>query len=210
MNCFRIEANNFSEDFFEKGYFLVPNSLTLENKQFLKIKELSESSKYKKVSIGDTLEETDIYVSRILEDKAGFTPEVASKNNHIEVSRVLDKSYLLFFLKNILKKNIRARRIQFNLMKKGAFLSRHIDIESNPSYVASVLIYCKGGFSGGELVIYGLNGEKQKVKPKNNQIIILNPEFAHEVLPVLENERLVLALFLSENIGINKRGEAVH
>ncbi len=183
--------------------------LTKEEVEFI-----STATKYfplEHILIGDAGESNNCKVGRLIEDH----PQSLPKQVNIELSEPILKLYRTdkakkFFAKFLIKESPQiARRCQFNLLGTGAFVGRHLDIDSNPDYQLATVLQLGNNFEGGEFVVYpskeSSENEAQIIKPEYGSMVISNARYEHEVKRVSKGERLSFVTFISNDIGNNKR-----
>ena len=95
------------------------------------------------------------------------------------------------------------------LLGIGAFVGRHLDIDSNPDYQLATVLQLRNVFEGGEFVVYpskeSSENEAQIIKPEYGSMVVSNARYEHEVKRVTKGERLSFVTFISNDIGDNKR-----
>jgi len=101
------------------------------------------------------------------------------------------------------------RRCQFNLLDAGAFVGRHLDIDSNPDYQIASVLQLGSSFKGGEFAVYESTNSKltdaQIIRPEFGSITISFCSREHEVLPVSMGRRTSFVAFVSSYTGNNRR-----
>ena len=107
------------------------------------------------------------------------------------------------------EKELYIRRVQVNKMYKDSFIGYHLDVDSNPDYLAAVVIQIGAEFEGGDYVVYKNKEDKKPnvFKPFYQSMIISNCLRPHEVTKVVSGERISLVFFLCSHDGNNKRVE---
>ena len=157
------------------------------------------------ISIGDAGEKNNLLVGRFMTDIE--KPEVVQNPYSEKVISILTEKKLMNFLKKILdaKQEIFLRRIQFNQIDKDCFVGYHLDIDSNPDYIAAVVIQFSDLYKGGIYRVYQNDGNFSDFKSGYGDIIISNCNYAHEVTKVTEGERKSLVFFVSYSGAENKR-----
>ena len=94
-------------------------------------------------------------------------------------------------------------------MRKNEFVGYHLDIDSNPDYLAAVVIQFASDFTGGDYIVYknGENKEKKNIRysPKFQTMSISNCEYPHEVSRIERGTRISLVFFLCSHYGKNTR-----
>ena len=111
-------------------------------------------------------------------------------------------------VKKIIKTNkkLYLRRAQFNEISKNCFVGYHLDVDSNPEYIAACVIQLGSDFKGGLYRVYQKKSKKYfDYAPTKGSLIISNCLFPHEVTKVKSGKRESLVFFVSYNKGLNKR-----
>ena len=106
------------------------------------------------VEIGDAGEPNFLSVGRFMHDKE--KPEMANNPYSKKVLDILNKVEVKEFVKKIIdtNKNIYIRRAQFNEISKNCFVGYHLDIDSNPDYIAACVIQLGNNYEGGLYRVY--------------------------------------------------------
>ena len=98
------------------------------------------------------------------------------------------------------------RRVQFNEIGKNCFVGHHLDIDSNPDYIAACVIQLGSKFKGGLYRVYQKKSKKYNdYAPSKGSLIISNCLYPHEVTKVKSGKRCSLVFFVSHKKGLNKR-----
>ena len=83
----------------------------------------------------------------------------------------------------------------------------HLDVDSNPDYIAACVIQLGTNFKGGKYRVY--NKKNKKIffdyPPTLGSLIVSNCHYPHEVTKVKSGKRGSLVFFVSFNNGLNKR-----
>ena len=66
------------------------------------------------------------------------------------------------------EKELYIRRVQVNKMCQDSFIGYHLDVDSNPDYLAAVVIQIGAEFEGGDYVVYKNKEEHQYLKHLKN------------------------------------------
>lgn len=163
------------------------------------------------ITIGDAGEINNCKVGRLVEDHPQTTPKQVNKQFSSKILKLFQtdasKKFFKRFLKNEDPQII--RRCQFNLLKKGAFVGRHLDIDSNPDYQIASVLQLGSKFKGGEFVVYPTKEsniqDAQIIKPEYGSMTISFCKVEHEVKPVESGLRTSFVTFISNDDGKNKR-----
>ena len=198
------------KEYQEKGTVLFDlKSSFFRNIDFETLKDASENIPYETVHIGDAGEENKVEVGRFMTDVD--KPEVVNNQYSKKVLNILnDINYKKIFGEIIsYEKELYVRRVQVNKMYKNSFIGYHLDVDSNPDYLAAVVIQIGAEFEGGDYVVYTSKEDKNPnvFKPFYESMIISNCLRPHEVTKVVSGERISLVFFLCSHDGNNKRVE---
>ncbi len=113
------------------------------------------------------------------------------------------------FYKKILKidqnEKIYLRRVQINEINKGCFVGYHLDIDSNPDYLAAIVIQIGKKFTGGKYRVYQSKKKYIDYIPHHKSMIISNCNYPHEVTKVTSGMRKSLVYFISKHNKKNRR-----
>ena len=200
----------YSQKYKDNGTVMIP--LDNETNPF-KINDLSLLDNYCKdvkkefIKIGDAGEKNHLLVGRFITDIK--KPEIVKNKYSKKVISILKKKKIISFIKKIIKtkKNLYLRRVQFNEISKNCFVGYHLDVDSNPEYVAACVIQLGSNFKGGLYRVYKNKKTKNfyDYEPSKGSLIISNCLNPHEVTKVKSGKRRSLVFFVSFKKGINKR-----
>jgi hypothetical protein len=198
------------KEYQEKGTVLFDlKSSFFRNIDFETLKDASENIPYETVHIGDAGEENKVEVGRFMTDVD--KPEVVNNEYSKKVLNILnDINYKKIFGEIIsYEKELYVRRVQVNKMYKNSFIGYHLDVDSNPDYLAAVVIQIGAEFEGGDYVVYTSKEDKNPnvFKPFYESMIISNCLRPHEVTKIVSGERISLVFFLCSHDGNNKRAK---
>ena len=185
--------------------FNLKNSF-FSNQDFLEVEKLINQLPYEYVSTGDAGEDNSVEVGRLMTDVDN--PTVVNKAISEKALDILNKSEHVNFYKNIVGKDVLyLRRAQVNKMHKNSFVGYHLDVDSNPDYLAAVVIQYGKVFSGGDYVVYQDKEDKIGLcySPQYQSMIISNCNYPHEVTKVLNGTRTSLVFFLCSHKDENPR-----
>tara|TARA_B100000579_G_C22761294_1_gene819098 strand:- start:232 stop:846 length:615 start_codon:yes stop_codon:yes gene_type:complete len=163
------------------------------------------------ITLGDAGEINNCQVGRLMEDQPESLPQIVNSSFSEPILDIFSskkaKDFFAKYLDNHSPQII--RRSQFNLLGKGSFVGRHLDIDSNPDYQIAVVLQLGSSYTGGEFVVYPSKKatikEAQIIKPEFGSITISFCSSEHEVLMVKSGIRISFVNFISNYIGINKR-----
>ena len=184
----------------EKSFFL--------GDEFKNLEELLAKLPYEYVSTGDAGEDNSVEVGRLMTDIKN--PKVVNESISNLALEILNKDEHLNFYKKLLNRNeLYLRRVQVNKMHKDAFVGYHLDVDSNPDYLAAVVIQIGAEFEGGDYVVYTNKDDKNPnvFKPFYESMIISNCLRPHEVTKIVSGERISLVFFLCSHDGNNRRNK---
>lgn len=163
---------------------------------------------WEKILIGDADERNDLLVGRFMTDidipRYVNTP-LSSRLEDI----VCNDALWSFFSELFEGEAFYLRRMQVNKMREDSFIGLHLDIDSNPDYLYSIVLQLGQNFSGGEFTVYNSDGiVSDKIQPALGSVIISDCTFAHEVNTVLKGDRISLVFFVSKHADKNRRVRA--
>ena len=206
-----IEKNysNLIKDYSKKGTIMVPfndRHNPISNDDFYNLKKYCSKVEKEFIKIGDAGEKNHLLVGRFITDVK--KPVVVKNKYSKKVISILKKKKLINFIKKIIKtnKNLHLRRAQFNEISKNCFVGYHLDIDSNPEYIAACVIQLGSNFKGGLYRVYQKRSKKfYDYAPSKGSLIISNCLYPHEVTKVKSGKRGSLVFFVSYKKGLNKR-----
>lgn len=207
-----MQKENYSslvKNYEKKGTIMVPFSSSqnpLSDIDFSKLKNYCSNVEKEFIEIGDAGEKNHLLVGRFITDVK--KPKIVKNKYSKKVISILKKKKLVNFIKKILKtkKNIHLRRVQFNEIGKNCFVGYHLDIDSNPDYIAACVIQLGSKFKGGIYRVYQKKSKKfYDYAPSKGSLIISNCLYPHEVTKVKSGKRGSLVFFVSYKKGLNKR-----
>ncbi len=204
--------NNFSNlkkryDKYGTVMFDLSNSFFIQD-DFIKLEELIAKLPYEYVSTGDAGEDNSVEVGRLMTDIKN--PKIVNESISKLALDILNQEEHLKFYKKLLNKNeIYLRRAQVNKMHKGSFVGYHLDIDSNPDYLAAVVVQFGKNFKGGDYIVY--EDKKDDVglcySPFYQSMIISNCKYPHEVSKIVNGTRVSLVYFLCAHKDENLRNK---
>ena len=165
------------------------------------------------ITIGDAGEINNCKVGRLMEDHPESHPKVLNESLSqpiLELFKTIKaKKFFSKYLCSDSQQTI--RRSQFNLLGKGSFVGRHLDIDSNPNYQIAAVLQLGSKFTGGEFIVYPSLGAKlndaQVINPEYGSITISFCKSEHEVAVVKSGVRTSFVNFISTYSGKNKRSK---
>ena len=201
---------NIRNSYEDKGTILVnleDNINPFSKEDIDKLNEYCEKVDKEFVKIGDAGESNHLSVGRFMHDKE--KPELANNPYASKVLEILSKQQVKKFIKGVINsdKEIFIRRAQYNEITKNCFVGYHLDVDSNPDYIAACVIQLGTKYEGGLYRVY--NKERKDVfndfKSSFGSLIISNCHYPHEVTKVEDGKRKSLVFFVSYHNGLNKR-----
>lgn len=204
------EPHLLKEEYDKKGTVLfdLKNSF-FQNIDFETLKQASENISYETVHIGDAGEKNKVEVGRFMTDVE--KPEIVSNEYSQKVLNILNNTNYKKIFGEIIsyEKELYVRRVQVNKMHKDSFIGYHLDVDSNPDYLAAAVVQIGAEFEGGDYVVYKNKDDKYPnvFKPFYQSMIISNCLRPHEVTKITSGERISLVFFLCSHDGENKRAK---
>ena len=187
--------------YIEKGF------TPFNDEQYLKISEYCNNVEKEFVKVGDADEPNHVNVGRFMTDIK--KPEVVDNLYSRKLIDILWSKNIKSYIKFIVNTNdeIYLRRIQYNQINKDCFVGYHLDIDSNPDYLAACVLQLGKNFDGGLYRVYNKNNKKSFIdyKPDYGSLLISDCQYPHEVTKVTDGERGSLVFFVSKNPDLNKR-----
>ena len=184
----------------------------LELKEFEKIQKILDKFPLEDITVGDAGEINNCQVGRLVEDHPSSYPKLVNKEYADKVLKIIFNDNCKSFLKKIIPeftdKELFVRRCQFNILKKGSFVGKHLDVDSNPDYRAAVVFQLGSKFSGGNFDVYENMDSKdpiQEIAPSYGSICISDSRFPHAVREVNSGVRTSLVMFVCTYAGKNRR-----
>ena len=204
------KPHHLKKEYQEKGSVLFDLKGSFFNdKDFETLKDASENISYETVHIGDAGEENKVEVGRFMTDVD--KPELVNNEYSKKVLNILNNIKYKKIFKEIIsyEKELYVRRVQVNKMHKDSFIGYHLDVDSNPDYLAAVVIQIGAEFKGGDYVVYTNKDDKNPnvFKPFYESMIISNCFRPHEVTKIVSGERISLVFFLCSHDGNNRRNK---
>ena len=89
-------------------------------------------------------------------------PKLVNRKYSEEIFKIINSNEVLGFIKHVINYDgdLYVRRIQFNKIEKGCFIGYHLDIDSNPDYLAAGVIQFGDSYEGGLYRIYKPNSKE--------------------------------------------------
>ena len=138
-------------------------------------------------------------------------PEKVNNNFSEKVIKILSSKKVINFIKKICNCNdeIFIRRVQYNEITENCFVGYHLDKDSNPDYLAAIVLQLGVNFNGGLYRVYNKFNKKNYIdyKPNYGSLLISDCEYPHEVTKVESGKRGSLVFFVSKNNGKNPRNK---
>ena len=196
------------KSYLDKGTIMLPFKSSInpiDQKDFLKLKEYCDEVDKEFIEIGDAGEKNHLLVGRFMTDVK--KPAIVKNKYSKKVIAILQKKRVINFLKILLNtsKNLHIRRVQFNQIEKNCFVGYHLDVDSNPNYIAACVIQLGSNFKGGLYRVYQKNKKYFDYSPSKGSFIVSNCHYPHEVTKVKNGKRGSLVFFVSYDNGKNRR-----
>ena len=200
--------NEHKKNYASKGTAYIEESLTPFNtNQFMNISEYCHKVEKEFVTVGDADEPNYLYVGRFMTDIK--KPEIVKNSYSKKLIETLWSEDIKSYIKYItnVEDEIYLRRMQYNEISKDCFVGYHLDIDSNPDYLAACVIQLGKDFDGGLYRVYNKNDKSLYIDYKADfgSLIISDCNFPHEVTKITNGKRGSLVFFISKNPGLNKR-----
>lgn len=204
-----MSSVNFNNsEYINKGTTLVPfgninNPLSEED--INKLVTYCEGVDKEFVTTGDAGEENFVHVGRFMTDVK--KPEIVKNEYSQKVIDVLSQPKIKNYISKTVgaSKEIFYRRIQFNQIDQNCFVGYHLDIDSNPDYLAACVIQLGKEYKGGIYRVYQKDKSFRDFNAEYGSLIISNCEYPHEVTKVTKGNRKSLVFFISYSNGKNLR-----
>ncbi|TVT85184.1 2OG-Fe(II) oxygenase [Pseudomonas sp. H3(2019)] len=163
---------------------------------------------WEKILIGDADEKNDLLVARFMTDVD--IPRYVNTPLSTQLKDVVCNEAIWGFFSELFGgEAFYLRRMQVNKMREDSFIGLHLDRDSNPDYLYSVVLQLGQNFSGGEFTVYNSDGVvSKKIQPALSSVIISDCNFRHEVNTVREGDRISLVFFVSKHADKNRRVRA--
>lgn len=157
------------------------------------------------VLIGDADEPNNVDVARFIIDVE--QPQVVNDDYTNALFPVVCNPRVMAFFRQLAgNDDIYIRRMQVNKLHKNSFIGKHIDCDSNPDYLFSVVLQLGEGFSGGEFVVYSPEEKLvNEIVPARYSVAINDCRYPHEVKTVTDGVRVSLVYFISKYPHENRR-----
>ncbi|MCU1751842.1 2OG-Fe(II) oxygenase [Pseudomonas sp. 6D_7.1_Bac1] len=202
---------NIAHDLKKNGVaYIQPGNLFYTDEDWQQINAIinHQDLPWEKILIGDADERNDLLVARFMTDID--IPRYVNTPLSTQLKGVVCNEAIWNFFSELLDgEDFYLRRMQVNKMREDSFIGRHLDIDSNPDYLYSVVLQLGQNFSGGEFTVYNSSGVvSDKIQPALGSVIISDCTFAHEVNTVLQGDRISLVFFVSKHADKNRRVRA--
>ena len=177
---------------------------TLSHGDFDKLDALTSADclPYETVELGDAGEPNLVKVGRIMTDVR--TPQLVNRPFSDQIRGILGKSSLARLMRKLLGAELIIRRAQVNLMDQvGSFVGKHLDTDSNPSYIVAVVLQFDEQYEGGDYRVYG--EQPTEIHLPYRGIVLSRCDIPHEVTPLVSGSRKSLVYFVTSSLGLNPR-----
>ncbi len=201
-------SKNFMQLYKKNGTCYIDHkNVPFSDEELKHLEKMCEDVPKEFVEIGDAGEPNHLSVGRFQTDIK--KPKVVNKKFAESVMSILEKQNILSYIKNILGtgEKLFIRRVQFNEIEQNCFIGYHLDIDSNPDYLAACVIQFGSNYDGGYYRVYKPENKKEFIDYKCNRysLIISNCLYPHEVTKVLKGSRKSLVFFVSNHFKENRR-----
>ena len=189
---------NVHQQFEEQGTLLFNDiEFPLTSAEWQYIENIIDDVEYEHIVGGDAGEGHSVWVSRFYND---VEKPVALHPRAKEISDIIMSSKM----KNLYKKifgtgELCLRRCQVNLLNEGDYIGLHVDQDSNPDYLATVVLHFDSGYRGGEFITRDKQRGDHSYSPYKRAALVNDCSIPHEVKAVESGQRKTLACFLSTN-----------
>ncbi|AOJ71020.1 MULTISPECIES: 2OG-Fe(II) oxygenase [Burkholderia] len=189
------------------GTVMLPAYVAFDAHELTRIDQLQAQMPEESVTAGDAGDTHDIYVRRIMLDRAGELPQLVNRPYSDQILDILTDARRTRFFGDMFATRAEyfIRRCQINRMVKDSFIGIHLDAASNPDYEFSVVIQLGNKFEGGEFVVHPEGRPLNVFAPTYGTVIVTNCMHRHEVRTVRTNERTSLVYFYSRHDKANRR-----
>jgi len=200
--------NKHFENYFNNGTAYVKiNDSPLSEKDLDNLNKFCNEVEKEFIKIGDAGETNYLHVGRFMTDVE--EPEKVDNQFSEKVIEILSSKKMLGFIKEVcnLKDDVYIRRIQYNEISKDCFVGYHLDKDSNPDYIAAIVLQLGTNFNGGLYRVFNKFNKKKYIdyKPEYGSLLISDCNYPHEVTRVESGKRGSLVFFISKNNGKNPR-----
>ncbi|WP_335937697.1 2OG-Fe(II) oxygenase family protein [Streptomyces sp. PTD5-9] len=113
-----------------------------------------------------------------------------------EILQIIAKSEAMDYWGELFGHNVSVRRSQVNYMRRGQYIGRHTDSESNPEYCANIVIGLSDDYTGGDFVAHLDNEQARRFTLRRGSILVGTNDLLHEVSEVRSGVRGSLVMFL--------------
>ena len=191
---------NAKQQFDEQGTLLFNDiEFPLTSAEWQHIENLVDDVEYEHIVGGDAGEGHSVWVCRFYND---VNSPVALHPRAKEISDIVMSSKMRAFYKQILgTDDLCLRRCQANLLHKGDYIGVHIDQDSNPDYLATMVLHFDTEYRGGEFITRDQQRGDHSYNPYKRAVLFNDCSIPHEVAMVESGERKTLACFVSKNFG---------
>ena len=200
--------NKHFENYLNNGTAYVKiNDSPLSEKDLDNLNKFCNEVEKEFIKIGDAGETNYLHVGRFMTDVE--EPEKVDNQFSEKVIEILSSKKMLGFIKEVcnLKDDVYIRRIQYNEIGKDCFVGYHLDKDSNPDYIAAIVLQLGTNFNGGLYRVFNKFNKKKYIdyKPGYGSLLISDCNYPHEVTRVESGKRGSLVFFISKNNGKNPR-----
>lgn len=202
--------SKYVQELEQTGSTLIPKGVVFADEELEELDRLQSLLPEEAVTNGDAGDTHDIYVKRIMIDRAGEVPSIVNQPIAGKIVDLLSSSKCKRLIAELFQSvdAFHIRRAQMNRMTADSFIGIHLDAASNPDYDYSMIIQLGRSFEGGDFVVHGANGERHSYVAAYGTVLLTTCKLRHEVSRVLSGERNSLVYFYSRHDGVNRRRNA--
>lgn len=135
-----------------------------------------------------------LYLYKFISNLNGISIETDSEYTR-QLLKIINQSDLINQINFVAKKNLKILRMQLNIMGEGSFVQRHVDYDSDHSFCCSLLIRTASQYTGGDFIIYDVEGCAHQIRQANRSILMMSSHSPHEVEIISSGTRYTICLF---------------
>jgi len=191
-------VSNQAEQYKEQGTLQFNAAeLPLTSEEWQYIETMLSEVEYEHIVGGDAGEGHSVRVCRFYNDVEKPT---ALHERSEEIHNIVMSQKMKVFYKEIFGTDeLCLRRCQINLLHKDDYIGLHVDQDSNPDYLATVVFHFDEEYHGGEFITRDQCRGDHSYKPVSRTVLVNDCSIPHEVSKVESGERKTLACFLSRS-----------
>jgi len=199
----------YADELEQTGSTLIPAGLVFTEDEVIRLEGLQAQIAEETVTNGDAGDTHDIYVRRIMVDRAGELPTVVNQPFSGGILDILYGEPRAQILAALFRSDERfhIRRCQMNRMTANSFIGLHLDAASNPDYDYSMIVQLGRSFEGGDFVVHDDSGKQHAYRASYGSVLVTTCKYRHEVSKVTAGERNSLVYFYSRHGEANRRSQ---